>query len=93
MKPTAYLLNMSRGGIVDEAALARAIDENRIAGAGLDVLTAEPIAADSPLLKVRHQAKLFITPHIAWTSMEARRLLITRTAENIKYFFADERRG
>ncbi|MDD4862044.1 MAG: D-2-hydroxyacid dehydrogenase [Smithellaceae bacterium] len=93
MKPTAYLLNMSRGGIVDEAALARAIDENRIAGAGLDVLTAEPIAADSPLLKVRHQDKLFITPHIAWTSMEARRLLITRTAENIKNFFADERRG
>ncbi|GAB6272888.1 MAG: hypothetical protein STSR0003_27400 [Smithella sp.] len=56
-------------------------------------MTAEPIAADSPLLKVRHQDKLFITPHIAWTSMEARRLLITRTAENIKYFFADERRG
>jgi len=72
---------------VDEAALARAIDENRIAGAGLDVLTAEPIAADSPLLEVRHQDKLFITPHIAWTSMEARRLLITRTAENIKNFF------
>ena len=88
MKPTAYLMNMGRGGIVDEAALARAIDKNRIAGAALDVMTSEPIAADSPLLKVRNQEKLFITPHIAWASREARRLLITRTAENIKGHFS-----
>ena len=87
MKPTAYLLNMGRGGIVDEAALAKIIDENRIAGAALDVLTSEPIAPDSPLLKVHHKEKLYITPHIAWASIEARRLLITRTAENIKSYF------
>ena len=87
MKPSAYLLNMGRGGIVDEAALAQAIDENRIAGAGLDVLSAEPIAADSPLLKVQNKEKLYITPHIAWASMEARRRLISRTAENIKNHF------
>jgi glycerate dehydrogenase len=87
MKPTAYLLNMGRGGIVDEAALAWAIDENRIAGAGLDVLSKEPIAAENPLLKVRCREKLFITPHIAWASVEARRLLISRTAENIKNHF------
>lgn len=91
MKPTAYLLNMGRGGIVDEAALARIIDENRIAGAALDVLTSEPIAADSPLLKVHHKEKLYITPHIAWASIEARRLLITRTAENIKSYFGSYR--
>ncbi len=90
MKPTAYLLNMGRGGIVDEAALARAIDENRIAGAALDVLTSEPIAAESPLLKVRRKERLFITPHIAWASREARQRLIARTAENIKVYFTKE---
>jgi glycerate dehydrogenase len=72
---------------VDEAALARAIDENRISGAALDVLSAEPILADSPLLSVRQKEKLFITPHIAWASREARRLLVTRTAQNIKEHF------
>jgi len=87
MKPTAYLLNMGRGGIVDETALARILDENCIAGAALDVLSVEPIVPDSPLLKIRHQGKLFITPHIAWASIEARRLLITRTAQNIKNYF------
>lgn len=87
MKPTAFLLNMGRGGIVDEQALARAIDDNRIAGTALDVLTAEPISNDNPLLRVRNPHKLFITPHIAWASREARRLLIERTAENIRSYF------
>ena len=87
MKPSAYLLNMGRGGIVDEAALARLIDREGIAGAGLDVLTAEPIAKDSPLLKVSKKDRLFITPHIAWASQEARHRLIRRTAENIKNHF------
>lgn len=88
MKPTAYLLNLGRGGIVNEQALAQAINENRIAGAGLDVLSTEPIVANSPLLKVRYQEKLYMTPHIAWASIEARRLLINRTAENIKSYFS-----
>jgi glycerate dehydrogenase len=87
MKPTAYLLNMGRGGIVNELDLARAIDENLIAGAALDVLTSEPISADSPFLKVRNTHKLFITPHIAWASREARRLLIERTTANIRSHF------
>jgi glycerate dehydrogenase len=87
MKPTAYLLNMGRGGIVDELDLARAIDENLIAGAALDVLTSEPISADSPFLKVRNTHKLFIAPHIAWASREARRLLIERTTANIRSHF------
>lgn len=87
MKPTAYLLNMGRGGIVNETALAWAIDENLIAGAALDVLTAEPISADSPFMRVRNKHKLFITPHLAWASREARQLLIERTAQNIKTHF------
>jgi lactate dehydrogenase-like 2-hydroxyacid dehydrogenase len=87
MKPSAYLLNMGRGGIVDELALARAIDEGRIAGAALDVLGTEPIASDNPLLKVRNPHKLFITPHLAWASREARRELIARTEQNIRCYF------
>lgn len=87
MKPSAYLLNMGRGGIVDEAALASILDDGRLAGAALDVLSAEPVAADSPLLKVRNKERLYITPHIAWASIEARRRLIGRTAQNIKNHF------
>ena len=87
MKPTVYLLNMGRGGIVDEAALAQLLDERRIAGAALDVLTAEPIAKDSPLLTIREKEKIYITPHIAWASMEARHRLVDRTAENVKSHF------
>lgn len=88
MKPTAYLLNMGRGGIVDEAALARLLDRDRLAGAALDVLSSEPIAAASPLLSVRNPEKLYITPHIAWASVEARRRLISCTARNIQSHFS-----
>ncbi len=87
MKPSAYLLNMGRGGIVDEHALALALDENIIAGAALDVLSSEPIAGDNPLLSVRNKHRLFITPHIAWASREARQLLMERTLENIRSYF------
>lgn len=86
MKPTAYLLNLGRGGIVIEEDLAKALDENLIAGAGLDVLEKEPIAEDNPLLKIKNKEKLFITPHIAWTSIEARKTLINEIIENIKAF-------
>ncbi|MBN1381824.1 MAG: D-2-hydroxyacid dehydrogenase [Deltaproteobacteria bacterium] len=86
MKPTAYLLNTGRGGIVNEEALAGAIEEDRIAGAALDVLATEPIAADNPLLKVSKTHKLLITPHIAWASREARERLIDLTVKNIKSY-------
>lgn len=87
MKPSAYLLNMGRGGIVDEKALVRLLDDNGLAGAALDVLATEPVAANSPLLKVRNRERLYITPHIAWASIEARRRLIERTAQSIKHHF------
>ncbi|EDP73843.1 D-2-hydroxyacid dehydrogenase [Hydrogenivirga sp. 128-5-R1-1] len=86
MKKTAILLNLGRGGIVNENDLARALDENLIAGAGLDVLEKEPINEDNPLLKIKNSEKLFITPHIAWTSIEARKKLIQEIAENISTF-------
>jgi len=85
MKPTAYLVNTARGGLVDEAALAAALDSGRIAGAGLDVLSVEPPPATNPLL---HARNCVITPHVAWATRSARRRLIEATAANIRAFAA-----
>lgn len=84
MKPQGILVNMGRGGIVDEAALARAIDEGRIGGAALDVFSREPVPADSPLLHTRHPERLRFSPHVAWASCEARARLVDAMAENIR---------
>jgi glycerate dehydrogenase len=83
MKPTAIILNMGRGGIIDETALARVIDEGIIGGAALDVFVTEPLPADSPLLHTRHPEKLSFTPHTAWASIEARERLVAAIAANI----------
>ena len=83
MKPSAIILNMGRGGIIDESALARVIDEGIIGGAALDVFVTEPLPADSPLLRTRHPEKLSFTPHTAWASIEARERLVTAVAANI----------
>ena len=83
MKPGAYLLNLGRGGIVDETALARAIDGGLIAGAASDVFTSEPLPADNPLMKVQKKDRLLLTPHIAWASKEARDRLAAMIARNI----------
>ncbi|MDR0955046.1 MAG: D-2-hydroxyacid dehydrogenase [Rikenellaceae bacterium] len=86
MKPTAILVNVARGGIVDEAALARAIDQRVIAGAALDVFEHEPMPAGNPLLAVRDPDRLLLAPHSAWNSAEARTELILRVAQNIREF-------
>lgn len=83
MKPKAIIVNMGRGGIVVEDALAKVIDEGVIGGAGLDVYSVEPIPADHPLLHTRHPERLSLTPHIAWASIEARERLIQSIAGNI----------
>ena len=83
MKPKAIIINMGRGGIVVEDALAKVIDEGVIGGAGLDVYSTEPIPADHPLLHTRHPDRLSLTPHIAWASIEARERLIQSIADNI----------
>jgi glycerate dehydrogenase len=85
MKPTALLINTARGGLVDEDALARALNDGRIAGAGLDVLTKEPPAADNPLLTAKN---CVVTPHIAWASRPARQRVIDTTAANLRAFLA-----
>lgn len=87
MKPTAFIVNMGRGGIVDEAALAQAVDSGRIGGAALDVYVREPLPADSPLLRTRHPERLRFTPHTAWASVEARGRLVAAIAANIRDTF------
>ncbi len=86
MRPCAILLNTGRGGIIVESDLARALDENIIGAAGIDVLEKEPPYANNPLLKLKNKDKLLITPHIAWTSIEARKRLIDKLAANIDEF-------
>jgi lactate dehydrogenase-like 2-hydroxyacid dehydrogenase len=90
MRPCAILLNTGRGGIVNEAGLARALNENLIEAAGLDVLEEEPIKPDNPLLRVVDKQKILITPHMAWASMESRARLIEGIARNIEQYKQDQ---
>lgn len=76
MKPTALLVNVARGGMVDEAALAEALDAGRLAGAALDVFAHEPMEPGNPLLKVREPDRLLLSPHNAWSSDEAIEVLV-----------------
>ncbi|HUJ71064.1 MAG TPA: D-2-hydroxyacid dehydrogenase [Verrucomicrobiae bacterium] len=85
MKPTAYLINTSRGPLVNDADLAEALQQGKLAGAALDVVTTEPIPAGNPLLKAPN---ITITPHIAWAALAARRRLMKITAENVAAFLA-----
>jgi glycerate dehydrogenase len=85
MKPTAYLINTSRGGLINENDLASCLNEGKIAGAGLDVLTTEPPEKNNPLLTARN---CLITPHQAWASLEARERLLKMVIENIQAFQA-----
>ncbi len=93
MKPSAYLLNLGRGHIVVEEDLAKALNENLIAGAGLDVLAKEPIDHHNPLFTVEDKSKLLITPHIAWASVEARTNLIEEVVMNIEALKKGEKRN
>jgi len=85
-KEGATILNLGRGGIIDEDAVARIIDEKNLSF-GLDVLTKEPMRENHPLLSVKNSERLYVTPHIAWTSFEAREKLIASVVHNIQSSF------
>lgn len=88
MKPDCIFLNLGRGPIVCEQALADALRDNKIAAAGLDVLSVEPMSPDNPLLPIKDSRRLLITPHIAWASVEARTRLMGIILRQIKEYFA-----
>ena len=87
VKQGALFINASRGGLVKEKHLAEALNNGKLGGAALDVVSQEPIQQDNPLLKAKN---IFITPHIAWATLEARRRLLQKTAENIRAFVGGE---
>lgn len=87
MKPSAILINTGRGPLVDEQAVADALNGERLAAFGADVLSQEPPRGDNPLLSARN---CFLTPHIAWATLEARTRLMSTATENVRQFIAGE---
>lgn len=83
LRPTAYLINVARGGVVHEEDLVRALDEGRLAGAASDVYTTEPLPADHPYLSVAEPHRLLLTPHMGWASVGARTALLAGVRQNI----------
>jgi len=93
MKNSAILVNVARGPVVDEQALFNALNEGWIAGAGLDVLTKEPMSVNNPLVAIKDSKKLLITPHMAWASVEARTRCMQEVYNNIERFLSGETRN
>ena len=83
MKPSAFLINTSRGALIEEAALIEALEKRSIAGAGLDVQETEPRKADSPLYTLDN---VILTPHMGWKGLETRQRLLSILAENVNGF-------
>ena len=88
MKPTAFLINTARGGLIDSLALIEALEKNIIAGAAIDVLNVEPPTNYEPLLHQNHLSNLLVTPHNAWGAVESRQRLVNQMRENIEAFLA-----
>lgn len=93
MKKNAILVNVARGPVVEEEALYTALTQDMIGGAGLDVLSKEPMRADNPLAKIQDSKKLIITPHMAWASVEARTRCLDEVYHNIEAFTKGEKRN
>jgi glycerate dehydrogenase len=90
MKRKPLIINTARGGLVDEEALVRALDEGLISGIGFDVLSGEPPAADNPLMRIAARPNVLVTPHVAWASDEAQQSLADQLMSNIERFVRDE---
>ena len=93
MKKDAILINVARGAVVDEAALARAVAEDRLGGIGVDVYSVEPMPLDHPFYALRERENVLLTPHMAWGAVEARERCLAEVAENIHVFLAGLRRN
>ena len=93
MKKTEILINVARGAVVSEQDLYDALSEGKIQAAGLDVLNPEPMAKDSPLLKIQDSGKLFVTPHMAWASTEARKRCLEEVKKNVQAWQKGEPRN
>ena len=90
MKKNAMVINVARGAVADEEALAKAIEENRIGALGVDVYSAEPFGTDHPFSRILDRDNVCLTPHMAWGSIEARNRCIEKVAENIAAFYRGE---
>jgi len=90
MKKDTILINVARGLVADEGALADAVKNDKIGGIGIDVFSKEPLSEDNPLYEVRNYPNVILTPHIAWASSEARNLCLEETVKNIKAFLNGE---
>lgn len=88
MKPTSILVNTGRGGIINERDLAKALDEEVILAAALDVFEKEPLPEDNHLLQIRNRDRLIATPHVAWAGVESRKRLLDGVCKNIEEFIA-----
>jgi len=93
MKPSAVLVNVARGPVINDADLCQALKEGMIAGAGLDVLSKEPMEKTNPLTEIMGTNKLLITPHMAWASVEARTRCMEEVYKNIEAFVKGEIRN
>ncbi len=93
MKPDSFLVNVGRGGIVDEPALAAALDAGRLGGAALDVTLPEPPLVTNPLLALAHPERLVLSPHLAWASIEARNRCLDEVVLNLQSWLEGSRRN
>jgi len=93
MQKRPLIINTARGGLVDEAALAEALKAGRIAGAGFDVVTQEPIPADHPFMALMGRPDFLLTPHVAWAGQEAIQTLSDQLIDNIEAYVAGQPRN
>ena len=89
LKPTACLINVARGGVVNETALVNALNAGHLAGAAADVFTTEPLPADHPYLRIEDRSRLLLTPHVAWASIAARKTLLAAVYQHIHNYLHD----
>ena len=90
MKDQVRIVNVSRGGLVNENDLASALNSGKVLSAGVDVVTVEPMSKNNPLLNAKN---IIITPHIGWASIDARKRLVNEIVENYKAFIDNEERN